>query len=407
MAARRVVLIRRTLTRVVNHNDKNIQDMKKINFKKTKYVLPAIALPFVIAMGYLVADIFSPKPEADNGLEKSDEFNTSLPKVDADAVEIKTKMQEMVNSYELEGLRRTAIMNVENEEEEKMEITSAYDEANKRMLDSLDAVRNAEMEQLKEMRQARWEQEESFEGRTAQLTDNGQMAQLTEQMRMIQKVANGERILTAEEEEQERQRAMEAEIRRQVADSIAEANAPLPVTRAEQAGASSFNTVEKEGDYSDLIKGKVDELVKVKDGSRLRIRLAEDVDIDGTRVPKGTFLFANVRGFSQQRVQAEVTSVILGGKLRKVSLTIYDIDGQEGFFVPTSVFRDMAKEAGSQAMNMNLNMNSSGNGLESTAMQTLEQTLRSITSAVSSNIRQNKARIKYNTDIYLVDTGNK
>jgi len=381
--------------------------MKKINFKKAKYMLPAIALPFLIAFGYVVADIFSPKPEADDGLIKSDEFNATLPKVNADAIEIKSKLQEMIEGYNLDNRGTTAMMNVEKEEESKMEITSAYDEANRRMLDSLEQVRKAEMERLMAMRQVQRAQQESYSIQTEQLSDNRQMSQLTEQMRMIQKVANGERILTPEEEEQERLRAREAEIRRQVADSIAAANAPLAVTKAEQAGASSFNTVEKDGEYSDLIKGKVDELVKVKDGSRLRIRLSEDVDIDGTRVEKGTCLYANVTGFSQQRVQAEVTSVILDGKLKKISLTIYDIDGQEGFFVPSSAFRDLAKEAGAQAMNMNLNMNTSGQDLESTAMQTLQQTLRSITSAVSSNIKKNKARIKYNTDIYLVDTGNK
>ena len=90
-----------------------------------------------------------------------------------------------------------------------------------------------------------------------------------------------------------------------------------------------------------------------------------------------------------------------------MNLSIYDIDGQEGFFVPSSAFRDLTKEAGANAMNMNMNFNSSGQDLESTAMQTLQQTLRSVTSAVSANIKKNRARIKYNTDIYLVDTNNR
>ena len=147
----------------------------------------------------------------------------------------------------------------------------------------------------------------------------------------------------------------------------------------------------------------MDELVKVKSGSRLRIRLSDDIEIKGEIIPKGTYLYANVTGFSAQRVKAKIESMMIGGKITPVDLNIYDLDCQEGFFVPSSAFREMSRDIGAGAMNMNVNMNSSGSqSVESVALQTLQQAFQSTTSAISKNIRKNKATVKYNTEVYLV-----
>ena len=99
---------------------------------------------------------------------------------------------------------------------------------------------------------------------------------------------------------------------------------------------------------------------------------------------------------------------MLGDKKKKVNLNVYDLDCMEGFYVPESSFRELAKDVGSSAMNMNMNINSTGEqNLESMAMQTLQQALSATTSAISNNIKQNKAKIKFNTEIYLVDESSK
>lgn len=80
----------------------------------------------------------------------------------------------------------------------------------------------------------------------------------------------------------------------------------------------------------------------------------------------------------------------------------------EGFYVPQSNFRDFLKEAGSSAAGQNININSGSYGTtvsaEAIALQTLQNSMNSATQAVSSNIRKNKARIKYNTVVYLINT---
>ena len=399
----------------------------KIDFKKTKYMLPAIILPFVLILGYLVIDIANTKVEKETNLQQSDEFNASLPEVSEKSTQIKSKMQEMLDNYEL-SKGSTPVTGVEKETEEKEVIESGYTRDEKEMVDSLEEARKKEQEMLRNMQEqtrqmydralsggaytdgAGYRQQQGTarqEQAAAQLTDNPQMDQLTRQMQLIQRMADGERILTPEEEQKQKERQIAEEARQRTLDSIAAIQAPLAVSKTTDAAERHFNTVSQDKETSDLIKGRIDELVKVKDGSRLRIRLSEDVEIDGVRVKAGTCLYANVTGFSAQRVKAQVTSVLLGGKIRKVDLSIYDLDGQEGLFVPSSSFRDLAKEAGSNAMNMNMNINSSGQNLEGMAMQTLQQTLQSVTGAVSSEIKKNRAKLKFNTEIYLVDANNK
>ena len=81
-------------------------------------------------------------------------------------------------------------------------------------------------------------------------------------------------------------------------------------------------------------------------------------------------------------------------------------DGMEGFYVPESAFRDMMKDAGAQAMQSNINLDGGyGGGLsgEAVALQALQNMYQSASSAISGNIRKNKARIKYNTIVYLIN----
>ena len=224
-------------------------------------------------------------------------------------------------------------------------------------------------------------------------------------MQLIQKVSNGERIMTEEDKLAELQKQLAQAERARVLDSIAKAQAPLEVKKAGEAGEAYFNTVTEDSGKPSLIKARVDRVEKVRDGSRIRLRLSEDIEIEGNILPEGTYVYATVNGFSAQRVKAEVTSILVGDEIKKIELAVYDLDGMEGFYVPDSKFREVSKEIGANAMN--LNNNSGQMSLESMAMQSLQQVVQGTTQAVSKTIRQNRARIKYNTNVYLVDKSNK
>ena len=150
----------------------------------------------------------------------------------------------------------------------------------------------------------------------------------------------------------------------------------------------------------------IDKTTKAHEGTRLRFKLLDDVIIKDVRLKKGTYLYGIVTGFGQQRVMASITSILVGDKFIKVSLSVFDNDGMEGFYVPESAFRDMMKDAGAQAMQSSISIDGGyGGGLsgEAVALQALQNMYQSASSAISGNIRKNKARIKYNTIVYLIN----
>lgn len=110
-------------------------------------------------------------------------------------------------------------------------------------------------------------------------------------------------------------------------------------------------------------------------------------------------MFAIISGFDTQRVKLSIVSVLYKNQILPINLNIYDIDGMEGLYVPASQFREMTREMGTnlvqgQQLN-NSNSNFFGNMLTS-IYQSSSQTIAKV-------LRQNKAKLKYNTHIYLID----
>lgn len=388
--------------------------IKKINWKQPKYMIPALAFLPLLFIGYQVCSLFEGTEEVDTTVVTTD-VNTDLPSINDEKTGLKGKYEAMLDGFG-KVTDYTAVETAEKEEEKKLQADLLYSDEEKRRIDSLSQIQKEQAERLQRMldqqknsmqnsRRNVVSRQQAEEDR--RIRDNQEMEALTKRMQIIQQAASGKPIQTEEDKRLARLKELEAKEKKRIQDSIALANAPVAVNKAGQGGEQYFNTVVEQDNDPRLIKARVDELVKVKDGSRIRIRLSEDVEIEGEVLKKGSYLYAIVSGFSAQRVMANVTSVMLGGEIKKINLSVYDLDCMEGFYVPESSFRELAKDIGSSAMNMNMNINSTGEqSLESMAMQTLQQAMTATTSAISGSIRQNKAKIKFNTEVYLVDNSN-
>ena len=173
----------------------------------------------------------------------------------------------------------------------------------------------------------------------------------------------------------------------------------LVVTKADEAG-NDFNTVKPAGD-DHFISAVIDENITGYAGSRLRLKLLEDIKAGGNRIKKGTYLFAQISGFSEQRVTLTVTTILAEGKILPVKLEIYDLDGMPGLYVPSSAFREFTKDLGSNSVQgVTIDGNSTGSQF---IMSSVDKMFQSTSSAIASLIRKNKAKMKYNSYIYLID----
>ena len=116
-----------------------------------------------------------------------------------------------------------------------------------------------------------------------------------------------------------------------------------------------------------------------------------------------------MNGFGQQRVKGTFKSVLVNDELVKVNLSIYDTDGLEGLYVPKSSFSETAKDivSGTVSQNMNINDGSSTSSTGKWGMQALQNAYQKAANTLSKNIRKNKVKVKYGTQVYLVNSREK
>lgn len=176
----------------------------------------------------------------------------------------------------------------------------------------------------------------------------------------------------------------------------------LTVRKANQINPS-FNTVMPET-HADFIKVVIDENLTGYAGSRIRLRLLDDIVVGDYLMKKGSYLFALITGFSGQRVALTIKFILYENKILPVKLEIYDLDGLAGLYVPESTFRDFTKDLGTNTVQgVTIDGTGTGSVTSQFAMSTASKMFESTSSAIAGLIRKDKAKIKYNSYLYLID----
>jgi conjugative transposon TraM protein len=87
----------------------------------------------------------------------------------------------------------------------------------------------------------------------------------------------------------------------------------------------------------------------VEAGSTVKLRLLEDVQLEGHLIPRNSFLYGTC-SMAGNRLTIAATSVQYQGNLLPVSLKAFDIDGNEGLNIPGSIDRDALKQGAAQGV---------------------------------------------------------
>ena len=395
--------------------------MLKINFKQPKYIFPPVLFVPLCAMIYFLMQTFKGN-DTEKKAVATDRINMALP--EANAEETGDKMYEMSRRFGDKDAF-TAVDGIGEEEKDSEELEHGYSEEELNRLDAAEAERLRKQREMEELERSLAESKRHINsyayGGASSVSNNGgngysstdDYARDLEaiQRRSYERQKAIERSMGIGREEDEEK------IRRQRTDSInrakqqeRERNRPNVVRKSMAANTDKFHTVTAANEAVDakLIRAMIDRTTKAREGTRLRFKLLDDVTVSGVHLTKGTYLYGTVTGFDSQRVMAQITSILVGDRFIKVKLSVYDNDGMEGFYVPESAFRDFVKEAGANAAQQNINMESGGYGggisAEAITLQTLQNMFQSASSAISNSIRKNKARIKYNTIVHLINS---
>jgi len=84
-------------------------------------------------------------------------------------------------------------------------------------------------------------------------------------------------------------------------------------------------------------------------GATVKLRLTSDVYINGLLIPKDNFLFgtASLKG---ERLSVSINSLRYNNSLFPVDLSVYDMDGLEGIYIPGAISRDVAKASADRSV---------------------------------------------------------
>lgn len=387
--------------------------MKRINFKQKKYVLPLLALPFLLLFGYVGAEF----TKEDKPKEKPKELSLSLGET-KDSI---LNKNDAYDAFFKKDDNRTMLEGLDKERDSLLSYDDQLSLAQKRKIDSLKAVSSRQNQY-----QAKGNSSSYYNPK--QQNEDKDYKRSSEIIRMLNEKSYGDKgnnfAGTPKEKTQNVQPDPVKYLKQQmlVMDSLEKARDPEYQSKlaAEQrlkankekmdeflnstfnvskSGINNvFNAFYKEQENS-FIKAVIDENNKGFLGSRIRFRLLEDIFVGNRKISKGSILYGQISGFSMQRVDLKIVSVFTKGEIFPVNLSIYDVDGMKGLYVPQSVFRDMIREMGSNSV-QGTQMDMGGQGFFTSIGSKL---FTSTSKSIANLIKTNKAKLKYNSYVFLID----
>ena len=398
-------------------------NLKNINWKQPKYMLPAILYPLLLGCGYFIIDIFDTElAESPTTMQTTEYLNPDLPQAQIKNDGIGGKYDNMQKSFgRIQDFSAVGNIDRDGDERQIEDYDSKYTQEDIALLDADAAQRTAEMENASSVQERL---RESAEKGKMMMTDSTNIS-----------LSEADRLARHKQREQEAMDELnkalaEARLKGQKGlDNVDEATTtPITISgkieinekaisaldddaksqaviKKVKTTSDYFNTLTENEKEPQLIKAIIDENIKAIDGSRVRLRLLDDVEINEAVVKKGSYIYAIMSGFGSQRVEGNVNSLMVDDELVKVSLSIYDTDGLEGLYVPSSSFRETSKDVASSAMNgtMSMNNGNTDNSFTQWGMQAVQNAYTRTSNAISKSIKKNSVKLKYGSFVYLVN----
>lgn len=122
-----------------------------------------------------------------------------------------------------------------------------------------------------------------------------------------------------------------------------------PVSTAVQP--NSFYSIEQNADslQQNSIQAVIHETQTIVNGSIVKLRLSNDVTLQGTVIPKNTFLYGTA-ALKGERLEVKIDNIRYRNSIFPIQLSVYDIDGIGGIYVPGTINRDSAKASADRSI---------------------------------------------------------
>ena len=166
-------------------------------------------------------------------------------------------------------------------------------------------------------------------------------------------------------------------------------------------GGTSFYGLEdfpQEDVQQNAVAAVIHETQSLVAGSTVKLRLTQDIYIEGVRIPKGHFIYGTA-GISGERLDVAVDGIRYQNSLFPVELQVYSMDGIQGLHIPGAITRKVAKESAGQAV-QGFGLTSFDTSLEAQAASAGIEATRSLLSKKAKRI---KVTVKAGDRVLLKD----
>lgn len=146
------------------------------------------------------------------------------------------------------------------------------------------------------------------------------------------------------------------------------------------------------------ITAVVHETQSLVSGATVKLRLTNDLLINGQQVPSGTFIYG-ICSLEGERLTVSIKHIHYKNTLLPINLSVYDMDGLEGIRIPGAISKDEAKQGISRGIeSLDLyNMNPSfGAQAASAGIQTVK-------SLLGGKVKLVKATVPAGYTVWLID----
>lgn len=97
------------------------------------------------------------------------------------------------------------------------------------------------------------------------------------------------------------------------------------------------------------IEAVIHENQTIVNGSTVKLRLCNDIIINGIEIPKNTFLFG-IASLKGERLEIKISNIRYLYSIFPVELSVYDMDGINGIYIPGAISRDVAKTSADRSL---------------------------------------------------------
>lgn len=208
--------------------------------------------------------------------------------------------------------------------------------------------------------------------------------------------------------------AQEEDLRAAIPHSVATASESCSVSTLDRSSYGSAQgdsrshgflsgTTRTKGVPRNTISCVVDKTVTIAAGDYVPLRLTEPIVVEGIVLPRHTVLIAKST-FSGGRLDLRISTIHYQGRIFRVSLQAFDVDGQEGLFVPESVGSSVLSEVTQSVADAptSRSVTISRSAKDNLLSDLARGAIRGISSVFSHKAQQVKITLKSGYRLYLV-----